>query len=309
MIISSKVPPEYNGFSVIDYLTSRFTYLTNKKWQRRIAEGRIRCNNSQADSVKQVKTGDIISYDMPEFDEPPADLSYTIVYEDEWILGINKPGNLLVHHQGKSFKSNLIYQLRHVRKPAYKNAGIVNRLDRETSGIVIVAKDRAPLIEMSKLFAKRKIKKEYLAIVHGIPEPPSSTIDLRIGRVRDSKIHYRYGIDGEKPKNAITRYETVSTGKNRFALVRLHPETGRTHQLRVHMHTIGHTIVGDKLYGMTDDEFISWRENPDAFNKKMIFQRLALHCLSLTFKHPLNNKKCKITAAIPKDMKTFLKLI
>ena len=71
----------------------------------------------------------------------------------------------------------------------------------------------------------------------------------------------------------------------------------------------GHTIVGDKLYGMTDDEFISWRENPDVFRKKMIFQRLALHCFSLTFKHPYNKKICKITADLPKDMKTFLKLI
>lgn len=309
MIISSLVPSHYNNLSIIDYLSTRFTYLTRSQWHLRINEKKIRCNRSVIDKTATVRTGDIISYDMPEFTEPPADLNYTIIYEDDWILGINKPSNLLVHHKGKSFKSNLIYQLRYEHKPVYKNAGVVNRLDRETSGVVIVAKDKEPLIAMNKLFAGRKIEKEYLAIVSGIPKPAKGIIKDPIGRVENSKVSYRYGIGGRNQKSATTRYEIVSEINDTFAFVRLFPETGRTHQLRVHMQAIGHTIVGDKLYGLTDDEFISWRENPESVSKKVNFSRLALHCRSISFVHPYTDKICKITANLSQDLEDFQKLL
>ena len=306
MIISSEVPSQYNDFSLIDYLSSRFTYLTRDQWRSRIDEGRISCNKSVGNATVCLKTGDTVSYDMPDFKEPPADLNYTIIYEDDWILGIDKPGNLLVHHKGKSFKSNLIYQLRYVHEPAYEKAGVVNRLDRETSGAVIIAKDKETLILMNKLFAKRQVKKEYLAIVHGIPKPSSGVIDQSIGTMADSKVSYKHGINGKNAKQAITRYELVSQIGDTYALLRLFPETGRTHQLRVHMQWLGHTIVGDKLYGLTDDEFLAWQKTPEMINKKMVFPRLALHCKSLSFMHPHTSKHCSMTVELPRDIKDFL---
>ena len=307
MIVSSRVPPEYNGFTILNYLAERFTYFSKEQWQKRISEGRVLYDNKLSTIGIIIKTADVISYNMPEFDEPPADLNYTIAYEDDWLLGINKPGNLLVHHQGKSFKSNLIYCLRYIHKPPFENAGIVNRLDRETSGIVIVAKDRESLIAMNKLVAGRKVEKEYLAIVYGTPAQKSGIVDAPIGRVINSKVGYRFGVNGEKGKAAVTRYETIQSIGEKYSLLRLFPQTGRTHQLRVHMAAIGHGIVGDKLYGMNDEEFINWRGNPDSFKGKMVLNRQALHCSRMSFIHPYYEKECTISAPLPDDMKKFIK--
>lgn len=306
MIISSRVPHHFNNSTLIDYLSTRFTYLSYDQWCSRIAEGRIQCNNIQAHGDTIIKADDVISYDMPEFIEPPADLNYKIVYEDAWLLGIDKPGNLLVHHKGRSFKSNLIYHLRYEHDPAYPLAGVINRLDRETSGIVLIAKEKETLRLMNRLIVEKRLNKEYHAIVHGIPEPPSGAIDLPIGRMPDSKISYRYGIGGEKTKEAYTRYETISHVGEKYTFVLLLPQTGRTHQLRVHMAAIGNTIVGDKLYGMSDDDFSRWRDDPDSFAGTLIFPRQALHCSSVNFLHPHTKKRCEIAVPLPEDMQTFM---
>ncbi len=307
MIISSKVPPKYNNFLLLDYLSSRFTYLTRDQWYQRIIDKKIFCNNNLSIESTKIKSNDIVSYDMPDFIEPPADINYEIVYEDKWLLGINKPGNLLVHHKGKSFKSNLIYQLRYNSNPTYEKAGIVNRLDRETSGIVIVAKDKEALIAMNKIFARREVNKEYLAIIFGVPEKNGGTIDLPIGKVTNSKISYRHGIGGEKAKSALTKYKVVFNKSNNFSLVKLFPHTGRTHQIRVHLSAIGHTILGDKLYSMSDDDFLLWQKKTEKFNKSLPFPRQALHCSKMTFIHPFKNNICILTAKLPEDMSKFLK--
>ncbi len=309
MIISSSVPQAYNGFSIPDYLTGRFTYLSKEEWLKRITEGRVYCNDIPSGVDTIIEADDVIAYDMPEFTEPPADLSYSIVHEDEWLLGINKPGNLLVHHRGKSFKSNLIYHIRYVHNPPFEKAGIVNRLDRETSGVVIVAKNREALVAMNRVLASRKVVKEYRAIVKGSPKPDSGTIDMPIGRVSNSKVGYRYGVNGEKAKNAVTGYETLQRIGESYSLLRLVPETGRTHQLRVHMAATGHVIVGDKLYGMEDDEFIEWRRDPDNFKGKLVFHRQALHCFRMSFIHPYTEKECTISAPLPEDMQQLMQEI
>ena len=306
MIISSRVPQTYNGFSVLDYLTNRFTYLSKEQWLKRITEGRVLCNDIPCGVDTIIAIDDVIAYDMPEFAEPPADLSYSIVHEDDWLLGIDKPGNLLVHHRGKSFKSNLIYHIRYMHDPPFEKAGIVNRLDRETSGVVIVARNREALVAMNRVLAGRKVAKEYHAIVKGVPKPVSGTIDLPIGRVSNSKVRYRYGVNGEKAKNAVTGYETLQRIGRSYSLLRLLPETGRTHQLRVHLAAIGHGIIGDKLYGMSDDDFIAWRRDPGSLKGKLAFHRQALHCFRMSFIHPYTQKECAISAQLPEDMQKFI---
>lgn len=308
MIISSKVPKKFENVTVHNYLSSRFTYLTEQQWQQRLTQRRVCLNDKQCIGNEVVAFNDMISYDMPDFTEPPADLAYKIVYEDEWILGVNKPGNLLVHHNGKSFKSNLIYQLRYVHASGYASAGIVTRLDRETSGIVVVAKTKESLKKMNTLLKERKIFKEYIAIVYGKPQPSSGTISIPIGKKENSKITYRFCIHGKNAKQALTRYTTDCVIKDTYALLKLFPETGRTHQLRVHLQSIGHTIVGDKLYGMTDDDYLNWRQNPDNPEnlKNLDFNRQALHCSKIVFTHPFTNTTCKITASFPEDIESFL---
>lgn len=127
---------------VARYLATRFTYFDYDKWLVRMAEGRIQRNGFPALAGDTVSPGDIVSYDAGEFEEPAADLSYRITWEDSWFLCIDKPGNLLVHRAGISFHNNLMHQLRHVHSPAFPSAHPVHRLDRETSGALMVGKTR-----------------------------------------------------------------------------------------------------------------------------------------------------------------------
>lgn len=306
MMISSRVPASYNQVPVLQYLSSRFTYFSQQQWEERIKQGKIFCNDSVTTLCGIVHTHDMISYDMPEFDEPPADLNYSIVYEDQWLLGVNKPPNLLVHHKGKSFRSNLIYQLRRIHTPSYPQADIINRLDRETSGLVMVSKNKEMLTLMNRLLMQRQIQKKYYAVVHGQPSPPSGKIHLPIGRDTNSEIGYRYTVHGENAKEAITYFETIQPLKQNLSLVQLVPLTGRTHQLRVHMKALGHPIAGDVLYSLNDEKYLLWKKKPESIKKEMPLPRQALHCSQLQFIHPVTKKKCTLNAPFPDDMNTLL---
>ena len=306
MIVSSKVASNAGNQTMLDYLAGRFSYLQRTMWRQRIAEGRILHNGTPCKEDTMVYGGDTVAYDMPDFAEPPANTCYSIIYEDDWIVGINKPANLLVHRSGRSFRSNLIYHLRHIHTPHYPTAHAVNRLDRETSGVVLAAKDRETLKALQKDFAARRIHKQYHAVVAGLLHPPCGTIRLAIGRARESKIAYRFAVNGEKAKEAHTDYAVENTIGKTYSLVRLTPHTGRTHQLRVHMAAIGHTIAGDKLYGMDDDTFIKWRNNPASVASRLNFSRQALHCTKVTFTHPHTGKLCEIAAPIADDIMKFI---
>ncbi|MBD3393713.1 MAG: RluA family pseudouridine synthase [Chitinivibrionales bacterium] len=306
MIVSSRVPRSTPSTPLLDYLARRFTYLSADTWRERIDEGRILCNGSACTSASTVGGGDILSYDMPEFAEPPADMAYEIVYEDTWLLGINKPGNLLVHRSGRSFTSNLMYDIRHVHRPPHPEAHAVNRLDRETSGVVLAARDRQTLRRMHGLFSARAVEKEYLAVVHGIPKPPAGTIDLPIGRAAGSRVSYRFSANGESAREACTVYETRERLGGRYAVMVLRPRTGRTHQLRVHMAAIGHPIAGDKLYGMPEQDFLHWRA-AGGLPPGWPCARQALHCRMISFWHPAKNERVSIEAPVPEAMRVFIR--
>lgn len=301
MIITSKVPANFRNLSLIEYLSKRFTYLSHEEWLLRISESRVKINDIIADVNKIVVTDDVLSYDMPDFKEPEADLNYSIVYEDEWILAVNKPGNLLVHHQGRSFKSNLIYQLRYVHEPKYDDADIINRLDRETSGLVLVSKSKDALKKFTALFKNRSIKKEYVAIVNGMLEHETGVIDKPIGKDINSKIRSKQIVEGEKSKDAFTSFEVLERSNN-YSLIKLYPKTGRTHQLRVHMLYLGYPIVGDKFYSVDEDTFFKWCKKKEDHERVFGLNRQALHCSALSFIHPFTNKELTITANIPDDM-------
>ena len=224
-------------------------------------------NNHPCTPDTIVTQGDIITYHMPD-DGPPPPLEYTVLYEDEWLLAVNKPGNLLVHAKGRYVRENLIYQLRTYHDPPLPHVNLINRLDKETSGVILLAKDKEMLREMSRQFAVGEVTKTYLAIVHGIPNPASGTISLPIGKVKQPGKGDHFGIDEVGGKTAVTHYETLKSckvyrrgrgergeeGELEISLLRLTPKTGRTHQLRVHTKALGHPIVGDKRYGVDDED-------------------------------------------------------
>jgi RluA family pseudouridine synthase len=302
MTLTSHITSKHENAILVMYLATRFTYLSVEQWRERILEHSILLNQGPADPGYILKKGDVVSYDVPDFTEPKADINYTIAYEDEWIFAVNKTGNLLVHKAGKSITNNLVFLLRHASgNPSYASAHAVSRLDRETSGIVLFAKDPGCLKALHKDFAAGAVSKEYLAVVHGAPKEIALTVDLPIGPDVSSSVTYKFCINKENGKKSVTRLETLATS-GRYSMVRARPVTGRTHQIRIHCAVIGCPVVGDKLYGLTETEYLTWRNDPEKYSSLLEFPRQALHCARLTFKHPITKNELSINAPIPLDM-------
>ena len=216
---------------------------------------------------------------------PPVDLPLCIVYEDEDIIVVNKPAGMPVHPSLNNYRNSLanalMYYYQQQGKPFIFRC--TNRLDRDTSGLTVVAKHMVSSGILSSMTARHEIRREYLAIVRGHVTPPSGTIDAPIVRAGTPLIERR--IDFEHGERAVTHYRVVKE-KNGHSLVSLVLETGRTHQIRVHMKYLGFPLVGDYLY------------NPDM----EYIQRQALHSHSLSFRHPITGEDLKFTADLPEDM-------
>lgn len=302
MIVSSKVPASSCGMTVPVYLANRFTYLPEGAWCQLVEEGRIFCNGAICDTATRVARGDTIRCDMPDFGMPTVNLDYSIVYEDNWLLAVNKPAGLRVHSGGKFVNANLIYHLRHVRQPSYPEADLVNRLDADTSGLVLLARDKTVLSQVMQQFADGLVVKQYLAVVTGRPSPADGTISLPIGPVKDAKVP-RYGISRVHGKAAVTHYRTLRKLTDNLTLLELTPESGRTHQLRVHMAALGHAIAGDALYTMNDDDYLDWLRNPAT---QTGLKRQALHSHQVQFVHPAHQTTCTLTAPLAPDLEQFI---
>jgi RluA family pseudouridine synthase len=290
----------------VDYLSNRFTYFSRDQWKDRILGHSVLVNQTGATVDVVLRPGDMVSYVVPDFPEPDADTRYNVAYEDEWILGVNKPGNLLVHKAGKSITKNLVFLLRHMSgNPLWATVHAVSRLDRETSGLVLFAKDMECLRKLQRDFAGGAVAKEYLAIVHNAPKEPWCTVNLPIGPSTASAISYKFGINSEKGKSACTHMH-LACSKGGYSLVLARPTTGRTHQIRIHCAAIGVPIVGDKLYGMSEAAYLSWRNDPHGMENMLEFPRQALHCMRLTFDHPATKKKISLESPIPQDMAALM---
>lgn len=305
LTLRSKVPPNLAGMRLIDYLVQRFTYHGRDRWRELIDEGRVLLNGACCTEAAVVRADDEISYTPHDFDEPPADLGYRVVYEDEWLLGIDKPGNLLVHRAGRSFRNNLMYQLRHARGGStYPQAGAINRLDRETSGLVLAAKHRAALRTFNALLAGGAVRKEYVAIVHGLVAADRVTLEGAIARDRESAIPWKHHVDEREGKPAITDILSVRPLGQAHSLLRLSPRTGRTHQIRVHCSHIGHPIVGDRLYGRSEAAYLAG--NNEMAREGREFHRQALHSLAMSFRHPFTEKNIRIEAPLAGDLEELV---
>ena len=290
--------------SVTAYLATRFTYLTESTWSELVQEGRISCNGGSCEVTTTVRPGDSISCNLPDFESPVVNFGYDILYEDEWLLAVNKPPGLRVHSSGKFVNANLMYHLRHARQPPYPEVNLINRLDADTSGLVLLARDKMVLSQLMRQFAEGLVVKEYLAVVSGRPCPANGTINLPIGPVKDARVP-RFGIDRAQGKTAVTHYRTVRNLTDHFTLLELKPETGRTHQLRVHLAALGHPIAGDALYTMNDHDYLDWRINKPATPTTL--PRQALHSHRLQFSHPVGQTLCTLTAPLAPDIAQLIK--
>lgn len=234
-------------------------------------------------------SGDILTVHIRETESspniPPVELPLDIVYEDEDIIVVNKPAGMPVHPSLNNYRNSLanalMYYYQQQGKPFIFRC--TNRLDRDTSGLTVIAKHMVSSSILSSMTARHEIEREYLAVVRGSVIPSSGTIDAPIGRTGSSLIERK--IDFEHGERAVTHYHVVKE-ENGHSLVSLILETGRTHQIRVHMKYIGFPLAGDYLY------------NPDM----EYIQRQALHSCRLSFRHPITGKHMEFTADLPEDM-------
>lgn len=240
-----------------------------------------------------LKSGETLTVHVQETEVsekiPPVEMAIDIVFEDEDIMVINKRADMPIHpslnNYHNSLANGLAWYFASQNKPFVFRC--VNRLDRDTSGLTIIAKHMLSSGILSSMVAKRSIHREYRAIVRGKVLPDAGTIDAPIARVGDSIIERQ--VDYERGERAVTHYETIAY-KNEHSLLSLHLETGRTHQIRVHMKHLGFPLIGDYLY------------NPDM----EYMTRQALHSYRLQFTHPITGESMDFTAPLPADMQNVL---
>jgi 23S rRNA pseudouridine1911/1915/1917 synthase len=231
------------------------------------------------------------------------DIDIHIVYEDDHLLVVNKPAGLVVHPAAGHPDGTLVNALLHhcsgklsgiggVQRP-----GIVHRIDRDTSGLLVVAKTDAAHEGLAKLFAAHDIERRYWAIVSGVPAPPAGTVRTQIGRSNSNRKKMAV-LPENKGKHAVTHFKTEEIFKN-TALVSCTLETGRTHQVRVHMAHIGHPLIGDSVYSNRQN---TYKIGPNQSK----FERQALHAASLGFIHPVSGETLRFDSSLPEDMQLLL---
>jgi len=278
------VGDDYCGHDIKYILTNHWKFSGNLITLLKKDDG-ILLNGKKEFVNKIVEKGDVLKINLPQENSEnivPNDIPLEILYEDDDILAVNKPHNMPTHPSIGHYEGTLANAVMHYYRDIPHTFRAITRLDRDTSGVVLLAKNIASADRLSKALINGGIKKEYVALCIGSPSPLSGTIDAPIKREKEGIIKRCISPDG---KVAITDYEVISQ-KNGFSLVLLFPKTGRTHQLRLHLSYIGTPIFADFLYG---------EEVPD--------ERTRLHCLKLCFNHPFSNEYIEIEAPIPCDMK------
>jgi 23S rRNA pseudouridine1911/1915/1917 synthase len=236
----------------------------------------------------------------------PQDIALDIIFEDADLIIVDKPAGLVVHPAAGHADGTLVNALLHHCKGklsgigGVQRPGIVHRIDKDTSGLLVVAKSNAAHEGLAKLFAAHDIERRYFAVVSGVPAPPAGTVRTQIGRSTANRKKMAV-LPENKGKHAVTHYRTVENfGKT--ALVECMLETGRTHQVRVHMAHIGHALIGDSVY--------SNRQNPYRIGPNQSkFDRQALHAASLGFIHPVTGETLRFESRLPEDIQLLLNVM
>jgi 23S rRNA pseudouridine1911/1915/1917 synthase len=233
-----------------------------------------------------------------------VETGYRILYEDEFFLAVEKPSPLPVHPVGRFKEKNLLNLLIKDLRPGPESFRIVNRLDSETSGLVLVAKSSAAAGRLGILFQDREVIKEYHAVVFGTPDPKEGTVSISLGTKLEGRQHLR--TPDPQGEEARTDYRVLSSAGG-YSLLKIIPRTGRTHQIRAHLSFLGHPVVGDKIYIDANiferymDE--GWQEDMRPVVKA---ERLLLHASRLEFCHPVTGKLMQLASAIPFCFGPFL---
>jgi 23S rRNA pseudouridine1911/1915/1917 synthase len=299
------------------FLMARLPNVTRTKIQDGIHNGFVLVNEKPVKPNYKVHPNDTITVSFPQ---PPRDnevlpenIPLNIVYEDEYLLVINKPAGLVVHPAYQNWTGTLVNALAYhfqnlPNLPDNEGRpGLVHRIDKDTSGLLVIAKTETVLTALAKQFFDHSIERTYHAIVWGIPDPPSGTINVNVGRsLKDRRVTTTFP-DGEMGRHAITHFKLLQDLRY-VSLVECKLETGRTHQIRAHMKHIGHTLFNDAMYGgdqvLKGTVFSKYKQFVD--NCFKIIPRQALHAKTLGFVHPHTKKFMRFESELPEDFKNVI---
>lgn len=295
------------------YLHGRFSNYSRAMIQKQIAAKSVRVNGNIVKASFKLSPGDKIEMTMPELPSKeiePEDIPLDILYEDDDLIIINKQADMIVHPARGNLSGTLVNALANYSNELSSGLGefrpgIVHRLDRNTTGIMVITKNDIAQWKVARQFENRTIKKQYMAIVHGTPQLNADRIKAALGI--HPRIREKYAVRPEDGKESVTFYERVETFRG-YSLLKLTPKTGRTHQIRVHLSHIKHPIVGDDMYG--GKAIYLWQiKDEKSKTEEPVLGRCALHAFSLEFKHPTTEKQVKFEAPLPDDMQNLLELL
>ena len=284
------ITPDEAGLRLDVFLSGRFEEMSRSKLQTLIEDGRVTVNGATRKASYRLKAGDTVSFNYEE--EPPVtveaqDIPLTTQYADDDIIVVEKPAGMITHPAGYIVSDTLVNALLHLGPLAPTGAplrpGIVHRLDKGTSGVMVAARTDFAYLDLVRQFAARTVAKTYIAVVRGLLPLDEGEISAPIGRAAGDKT--RFAVSPIAAKEAYTTYRVIRRFDDAtLLLVRIH--TGRTHQIRVHFEYLGYPLLGDITYG-GDREMI---------------ERPALHALSLAFDHPRTRKRMRFIARLPRDI-------
>jgi RluA family pseudouridine synthase len=314
--IQSRIRPEGAGQAVLDFLAGRFTYHQAGEWAEIIKANHVLLNGSATTTASLLQAGDLLEYTAFDTPEPFVNFDVQIIHDDDDIMVVNKPPNLPCHPGGRYFNHTLWAVLKKTFRVA--DPALVNRIDRETSGLVIVAKHERAARICHTQFAHRRVTKHYLALVEGtFPETIEAVGQMSPDLI--SGVHKRRvftlaeeaGPGGAAMGSPELRAETTFKGlanHQGMSLVEAIPRTGRLHQIRATLHALGFPVVGDKLYGPDPAMFLRFCTDALSAEDRLMLRmnRQALHAVSLELRHPHDGQAVRYEAPPPEDMLSLM---
>ena len=303
------------------YLVDRIPFLSRTSLQSLIRERAVSVNGRVPKPSTRLRKGDVVVAMLPpppSNEIPAEDIPLDVLFEDDDLIAINKAANIIVHparsHKSGTIINALAWHFQHNTGGGlssvgreFARPGVVHRLDRHTTGVMVAAKSDTAHWRLGKQFENRTTDKRYLALVHGRMEPLADVIDLPLGQHLTHKEKYAVRWDAlGKPSVTIYRVREIYDG---YTLVELDLKTGRTHQIRVHLSHIGYPIVGDDMYGgkpLRVGDAVNWKQ-PDA--DRVLLGRQALHAAMLMIRHPITDAQLRIEAPLPPDMRETIEMM
>lgn len=305
IVLTFPVAPEQAGQRLDRFIQNRIPRLSRTRAQEIVKSCAYREDGTRRRASERVRAGEVVMLVRPRFQEPDTPRSFEVVYEDDGVLAVDKPAGLPMHPTATYHRNTLTYLLRE----RYGDAAmphIAHRLDRETSGVVVCGKTREAARSLKMDFERRRVDKTYLALVRGEVAEDEGQIGLPMAAAREGLhlcMEVREEGDGGLPARTLWRVRARAAG---LSLLELEPETGRQHQLRVHLAAIGHPIVGDKLYGPEGVQpFLDYIEEgmTDSLRERLGHDRQALHAHALRMPHPLGQDRLELRAPLAADLR------